>query len=79
MVTHTPIPPLFPVNPHENTETLRVKASETLSTLNALTCNLAFGRGTSRGAIMVGIQHMAALGQLLVNRAVEQISPSSVA
>jgi hypothetical protein len=79
MVKPTPNPPLFTVNPHENTETLLVNASETLSSLNALTCNLAFDLDTSQRAIMLGIQHMAALGQLLVDRALEQISPSSVA
>ncbi|KIQ11529.1 hypothetical protein ICJ33_26615 [Pseudomonas simiae] len=79
MVKPTPNPPPFTVNPHENTETLLVNASETLSSLNALTCNLAFDLDTSQRAIMLGIQQMAALGQLLVDRALEQISPSPVA
>lgn len=79
MVKPTPNPPLFTVNPHENTETLLVNASETLSSLNALTCNLAFDLDTSQRAIMLGIQQMAALGQLLVDRTLEQISPSPVA
>ena len=76
MVKPTPNPPLFTVNPHENTETLLVNASETLSSLNALTCNLAFDLDTSRRAIMLGIQQMAVLGQLLVDRALEQVSPA---
>ncbi len=76
MVKPTPNPPLFTVNPHQNTETLLVNASETLSSLNALTCNLAFDLDTSQRAIMLGIQQMAELGQLLVDRALEQISPS---
>ena len=71
MVKPTPNPPLFAVNPHENTETL--------PSLNALTCNLAFDLDTSQRAIMLGIQQMAELGQLLVDRALEQISPSPVA
>jgi hypothetical protein len=79
MVKPTPNPPLFTVNPQENTETLLVNASETLSSLNALTCNLAFDLDTSQRAIMLGIQQMAELGQLLVDRALEQISPSAVA
>ena len=53
-----------------------VNASETLSSLNALTCNLAFDLDTSQRAIMLGIQQMAELGQLLVDRALEQVSPS---
>ncbi len=78
MVKPTPNPPanLFTVNPHQNTETLLVNASETLSSLNALTCNLAFDLDTSLRAILLGIQQMAELGQLLVDRALEQVSPS---
>ncbi len=70
---------LFTVNPHQNTETLLVNASETLSSLNALTCNLAFDLDDSQRAIMLGIQQMAELGQLLVDRALEQVFPSSAA
>ena len=76
MVKPTPNPPLFTVNPHQTTEILLVNASETLSSLNALTCNLAFDLDTSQRAIMLGIQQMAELGQLLVDRALEQVSPS---
>ena len=76
MVKPTPNPPLFTVNPTQNTETLLVNASETLSSLNALTCNLAFDLDASQRAIMLGIQQMAEFGQLLVERALEQVSPS---
>jgi len=76
MVKPTPNPPLFTVNPHQDNETLLVNASETLSSLNALTCNLAFDLDTSQRAIMLGIQQMAELRQLLVERALEQVSPS---
>ncbi|WP_339482674.1 DUF6124 family protein [Pseudomonas sivasensis] len=78
MVKPTPNPPanLFTVNPHQNTETLLVNASESLSPLNTLTCNLAFDLDTSQRAILLGIQQMAELGQLLVDRALEQVSPS---
>lgn len=76
MIKPTPNPPLFSVNPHQNTETLLVNASETLASLNALTCNLAFDLDLSQRAIMLGIQQMAALGQLLVDRALEQVSPA---
>ena len=76
MFKPTPNPPLFTVNPHQNTEALLVNASETLSSLNALTCNLAFDLDTSQRAIMLGIQQMAELGQLLIDSALEQASPS---
>ena len=79
MIKTTPNPPLFTVNPHQNTEALLANASETLCSLNALTCNLAFDLDTSQRAIMLGIQQMAKLGQLLVDRALEQISPSPAA
>ncbi len=76
MIKPTPNPPLFTVNPHQNTEALLVNASETLSSLNAMTCTLAFDLNTSQRAIMLGIQQMAELGQLLVDRALEQVSPA---
>ncbi len=76
MVKPTPNPPLFTVNPTQTTETLLVNAGETLSSLNALTCNLAFDLDASQRAIMLGIQQMAEFGQLLVERALEQVSPS---
>ena len=76
MVKPTPNPPLFTVNPHQDNETLLVNASETLSSLNALTYNLAFDLDTSQRAIMLGIQQMAELGQLLIDSALEQVSPS---
>ncbi|MBT0624841.1 hypothetical protein KIH32_13050 [Pseudomonas fluorescens] len=67
---------IFTVNPDQNTEALLVNASETLSSLNAMTCNLAFNLDTSQRAIMLGIQQMAELSQLLVDRALEQVSPA---
>ncbi|ONH51838.1 hypothetical protein BLL36_20190 [Pseudomonas cedrina subsp. cedrina] len=67
---------LFIINSQQTTETLLVNASETLSSLNALTCNLAFDLDASQRAIMLGIQQMAEFGQLLVERALEQVSPS---
>jgi hypothetical protein len=70
---------IFTINPDQETEALLVNASETLSSLNAMTCNLAFDLDISQRAIMLGIQQMAELGQLLVDRALEQISPSSAA
>ncbi|ANF88807.1 hypothetical protein A7J50_5476 [Pseudomonas antarctica] len=80
MAKPTPNPPasnIFTVNPHQNTEALLVNASETLSSLNAMTCNLAFDLNTSQRAIMLGVQQMAELGQLLVDRALEQVSPAA--
>jgi len=78
MVKPTPSSPLFTVTSQQTTETLLVNASETLSSLNALTCTLAFDLDASQRAIMLGIQQLAELGQLLVDRALEQVSPSPI-
>ena len=75
MIKPTPNPPLFTVNPHQNTETLLVNASETLASLNALTCGLAFELNGAQRGVLLAIQQMIELGQLLVERALEQISP----
>ncbi|SED90089.1 hypothetical protein SAMN04515675_3054 [Pseudomonas costantinii] len=50
--------------------------TETLSSLNAMTCNLAFDLECSQRSMLLAIQQMAELGQLLVDRALEQFSPS---
>ena len=80
--TH-PHPPtsssIFTVNPHQNTETLLVNASETLASLNALTCALAFELNGAQRGVLLAIQQMTELGQLLVERALEQISPAAAA
>lgn len=79
MIKPTPNPPtssnLFAVNPHQNTETLLVNASETLASLNALTCGLAFELNGAQRGVLLAIPQMIELGQLLVERALEQISP----
>lgn len=83
MIKPTPNPPtsssIFTVNPHQNTETLLVNASETLASLNALTCALAFELNGAQRGVLLAIQQMTELGQLLVERALEQISPAVVA
>jgi hypothetical protein len=83
MIKPTPNPPtsasIFTVNPHQNTETLLVNASETLASLNALTCALAFELNGAQRGVLLAIQQMTELGQLLVERALEQISPAAAA
>ncbi|KAF1006060.1 MAG: hypothetical protein GAK32_02535 [Pseudomonas fluorescens] len=80
MFKTTPNPPastdLFTVNLGQDTETLLVNASETLASLNAMTCGLAFDLDGSQRGIFLGIQQMAQLSQLLVERALEQIAPA---
>lgn len=73
----TPAPPLFSVSPHQDTETLLVNASETFASVNALSSHLAFElQGSSRGVVLA-IQQMSELGQLLLDRALEQTRPSA--
>ena len=83
MIKPTPNPPtsssIFTVNPHQNTETLLVNASETLASLNALACGLAFELNGAQRGVLLAIQQMTELGQLLVERALEQISPAAAA
>ena len=83
MIKPTPNPPtsssIFTVNPHQNTETLLVNASETLASLNALTCALAFELNGAQRGVLLAILQMTELGQLLVERALEQISPAAAA
>lgn len=83
MIKPTPNPPtsssIFTVNPHQNTETLLVNASETLASLNALACGLAFELNGAQRGVLLAIQQMTELGQLLVERALEQLSPAAAA
>nr|WP_315492149.1 DUF6124 family protein [uncultured Pseudomonas sp.] len=83
MIKPTPNPPtsssIFTVNPHQNIETLLVNASETLASLNALTCVLAFELNGAQRGVLLAILQMTELGQLLVERALEQISPAAAA
>ena len=83
MIKPTPNPPtsssILTVNPHQNTETLLVNASETLASLNALTCALAFELNGAQRGVLLAIQQMTELGQLLVERALEQLSPAAAA
>lgn len=72
----TPAPaPLFVVAPAQSCETLLVNASETLAALNALSSNLAFELHGAQRGVLLAIQQLSELGQLLVDRALEQSVP----
>src|SRR5260221_12867973 len=71
--------PILTVTPNVDTETLLIHASETLASLNAMTTDLAFELEGSRRNVALGIQQMIVLGELLVNRALENLDlPDSV-
>ncbi|KPU60000.1 hypothetical protein AN403_4340 [Pseudomonas fluorescens] len=66
---------MFIVNPELNTETLLVHACETLASANVMATDLVDHlEGTSRNALL-GIAQVIMLGELAVNRALDQLDP----
>ncbi|VVP30772.1 hypothetical protein PS903_04257 [Pseudomonas fluorescens] len=71
---HTPSH-LFVVAPHINTETLLVHASESLASASVMASDLAgFLDGPHRNTLL-GIQQVIMLGELAVNRALDNVDP----
>ncbi|ALI04768.1 hypothetical protein C1Y08_04830 [Pseudomonas sp. FW306-02-F02-AA] len=62
---------IFAVIPDLDNETLLAHASETLASLNVLTSDLAFELEGTRRHVALAIQQMISLGELLVNRALD--------
>ena len=66
---------LFSVCPNINTETLLVHASESLASASVMASDLAgFLDGPHRNTLL-GIQQVIMLGELAVNRALDNIDP----
>ncbi|WP_347928695.1 DUF6124 family protein [Pseudomonas helvetica] len=65
--------PIFTVTPNIDTETLLIHTSEILASLNAMTTDLAFELEGAHRNVALGIQQMIVLGELLVNRALENL------
>jgi hypothetical protein len=66
---------MFIVNPELNTETLLVHACETLASANVMANDLVDHlEGTSRNTLL-GIAQVIMLGELAVNRALDQLDP----
>ncbi|VVO08973.1 DUF6124 family protein [Pseudomonas fluorescens] len=65
---------LFALTPDVDTETLLVHASETLASLNVMTPGLAFELEGSRRNVALAIQQRVVLGELLVNRALDNLA-----
>jgi hypothetical protein len=66
---------MFIVNPELNTETLLVHACESLASANVMANDLVDHlEGTSRNALL-GIAQVIMLGELAVNRALDQLEP----
>ena len=66
----TPNPPttLFTITEDIDPETLLIQASETLSSLNAMTTDLAFELEGSHRHRLLAAQQLTVLGELLIDR-----------
>ncbi len=70
MIKPTPNPPirLFTVADGISNEDLLVNLSETLASVNALSCDLAFGLEGSKREELLGVAQLIELAQLLADR-----------
>ncbi|NWL21278.1 DUF6124 family protein [Pseudomonas umsongensis] len=74
-----PICHVFTIVPNVDTETLLCHACETLASLNVLTTDLACKLEGSPRSLALSIQQLAVVGELLVNRALDNVDPPSSA
>ncbi|WP_437180811.1 DUF6124 family protein [Pseudomonas mandelii] len=70
-----PISHVFTLLPNIDTETLLSHACETLASLNVLTTDFACELEGSHRSLALSIQQLAVLGELLVNRALDNLDP----
>lgn len=68
---------MFIVNPELNTETLLAHACESLASANVMTMDLADHMDGPRRNSLLGIAQVIMLGELAVNRALDQLDPAS--
>jgi hypothetical protein len=73
--TPDPISHVFTILPNIDTETLLSHACETLASLNVLTTDLACKLEGSHRSLALSIQQLAVVGELLVNRALDNLDP----
>ena len=74
-----PICHVFTIVPNVDTETLLCHACETLASLNVLTTDLACQLEGSPRSLALSIQQLAVIGELLVNRALDNVDPPGAA
>jgi len=70
-----PICHVFTIVPNVDTETLLCHACETLASLNVLATDLACKLEDSPRSLALSIQQLAVVGELLVNRALDNVDP----
>jgi hypothetical protein len=68
-----PISHIFTIIPNVDTESLLCHACETLASLNVMTTDLAGELEGPRRNVALAIQQLAVLGELLVNRALDNL------
>jgi hypothetical protein len=69
-----PSPHIFTVIVGIDTERLLANLSETLASANAMASDLAFELEGSRRHVALGIQQLIELGELLANRALDNVA-----
>jgi hypothetical protein len=70
-----PVSHVFTIIPNIDTESLLCHACETLASLNVMATDLACELEGSRRNVSLAIQQLAVLGELLVNRALDNLDP----
>lgn len=70
-----PVSHIFTIIPGVDTATLLCHACETLASLNVLITDLACDLQSSKRNVALSIQQLAVVGELLVNRALDNIDP----
>jgi hypothetical protein len=73
-----PVSHVFTIIPNVDTESLLCHACETLASLNVMSTDLACELEGSRRNVALAIQQLAAMGELLVNRALDNLDPPVV-
>jgi hypothetical protein len=70
-----PISHIFTILPDIDSPTLLSHACETLASLNVLTTDMACNLEGSQRSLALAIQQLAVVGELLVNRALDNLDP----
>lgn len=69
------VSPIFTILPNVDTQSLLCHASETLASLNVMSSDLAGELQGPHRSMAIALQQLTELGQLLVNRALENLEP----
>ncbi|AEV60491.1 hypothetical protein VP02_24075 [Pseudomonas ogarae] len=73
-----PVSPVFTILPNVDTQSLLCHASETLASLNVMSTGLAGELQGAHRSMAMALQQLTELGELLVNRALENLEPPVV-